>query len=200
MTVRVPRIFLQKTARAEICERRFLWGADVYTDDSDPIAVAIHSGWLRGEWNKDIDLSMFNLEGLENAKAKASELAQSNERVLNILELPSAPMLPVAGRDLHITLLILPRLERYGSLTAHGIKSREWKSKHDGVSFNIEKIAWVDEGLSRGEERGGEARRKRLRVFMESYREIGVGCKISNKISNDSDTPVKSILSEPSRD
>ena len=35
------------------------------------------------------------------------------------------------------------------------------------MSFKVEKISWVDEGVSRGEERGGEARRKRLRALMK---------------------------------
>ena len=39
-------------------------------------------------------------------------------------------------------------------------------SKHDGMSFKVEGISWVDEGAGRGEERGGEARRKRLKALM----------------------------------
>jgi hypothetical protein len=50
----------------------------------------------------------------------------------------------------------------------HGIKSRAWGSDHDGMSYRIEKIAWVDEQSARGEERDGEARRKRLRMMIGS--------------------------------
>ena len=35
------------------------------------------------------------------------------------------------------------------------------------MSFRVEKISWVDEGVGRGEERGGEARRKRLKALMK---------------------------------
>ena len=37
---------------------------------------------------------------------------------------------------------------------------------HDGLSFMILKIGWVDERAGRGQERSGEARRKRLRGLM----------------------------------
>ena len=178
-TVRIPRTFLQNNARGEICERRFLWGAEVYTDDSDPIAVAIHSGWLRGAWDDDVNLSLCGLEDLDTAQAQAAELAKNKKPAIQISEKPSVPILPVAGRDLHMTLLILPRLESYGSTVSHGIKSREWRTKHDGVSYRIEKMVWIDEGLSRGEERGGEARRKRLNAIVESYKDARFAAKIS---------------------
>ena len=181
-TVRVPRLYLTQDRREEICERRALWGADIYTDDSDPIAVAIHSGWLRGAWDEeeDFDLSVFNLGDTEDgAKAKALELSKSKDPVITISEPPPAPMYPVHNRDLHITLLILPRLVSYASHAAHGIMSREWKTKHDGMSFKIEKIAWVDEKAGKGEERGGEARRKRLRALEELKNDARLLPKVS---------------------
>ena len=36
------------------------------------------------------------------------------------------------------------------------------------MSYRIEKIAWVDERAGRGEERDGEARRKRLKMMAAS--------------------------------
>lgn len=77
-------------------------------------------------------------------------------------------MTPSAGKDLHITLLVLPQLQSYASSVAYGIKSRSWGDNHDGMSYKVEKIAWVDEGIGRGEERGGEARRKRLRAMLQT--------------------------------
>ena len=47
------------------------------------------------------------------------------------------------------------------------------------MSFKIEKIAWVDEGAARGEERGGEARRKRLKALMGSRKIAGPPVKLS---------------------
>lgn len=78
---------------------------------------------------------------------------------------PATPMLPLPGKDLHLTLLILPALQQYTSRVAHGIKSRPWGSDHDGLSFRIEKVEWVDEKADRGEERDGETRHKRLKMM-----------------------------------
>lgn len=61
-TIRVPRFRIDSSHREEICARRALWGTGVYTDDSDPVAAAIHSGFIRGEWAEDVDVSMLNLE------------------------------------------------------------------------------------------------------------------------------------------
>jgi hypothetical protein len=83
---------------------------------------------------------------------------------------PKIPPIPPPDKDLHITLLILPTLERYHSSVMYGLKSRAWGDNHDGMSFKVERIEWVDEGAAKGEERGGEARRKRLRSMMRSGR------------------------------
>ena len=168
LTVRVPRLYLQKDEWEEICQRRALWGSEIYTDDSDPVAAAIHGGWIRGEWGEDVDASMLEPEPLE---VLASETAQLQ---VALTSPPTTPMEPIKDRDLHITILILPTLQSYASLVLHGIRSRPWTSKHDGLSYKIEKIEWVDEKASRGEERGGEARRKRLRALMER-RSMDVG-------------------------
>jgi len=77
---------------------------------------------------------------------------------------PISPMLPVPGKDLHLTLLILPTLQKYASRVAHGVKSRAWGCDHDGLSYRVEKMAWVDEKAGRGEERGAEARHGRLKM------------------------------------
>ena len=80
------------------------------------------------------------------------------------------PPVPPADQDLHITLLVLPRLEQYDSTVMFGIKSRKWDGRHDGMSFKVHRVDWVDEGVGRGEERSGEARRKRLRTLMQTGR------------------------------
>ena len=191
-TVRVPRIYLQNESREQICERRALWGAEIYTDDSDPIAAAIHGGWIRGEWDTE------TMKGLQSdlgdagaATAKATEMSKSKEPVITMMEPPSVPIYPIPKRDLHITLLILPRLQAYASHVAFGMKSREWKTTHDGMSFKVEKIAWVDEKTSMGEERGGEARRKRLKAMMDSCRDIGFGPKLSTTFASENPQKVQ---------
>ena len=177
-TVRVPRYYLTRDQRELICLDRNVCGTDIYTDDSDPIAAAIHAGWIRGEWADDVDVSLLQLEPLsvrddniasENTTFdKGGEVSDSNSDRL-VMTQPSAqgPIDPPPERDLHIVLLILPALQKYSSSVRHGLKSRCWGATHDGMSYEILKLVWVDEGGgSRGEERSGAARRERLRAAM----------------------------------
>lgn len=164
ITIRIPRYYLTDAEREKICSRRVVWGVDVYSDDSDPLAAAIHSGWILGEWGEGIDASMLESDQARKPSTEAGkDKAASTELVY--LTRPSEPLKPMAGKDLHLTLLILPTLQSYASHVRHGIKSRAWGSTHDGMSFRIEKAAWVDGGAGKGEERGGEARRKRMKTL-----------------------------------
>lgn len=160
-TIRVPRFRIDSSRREEICTRRALWGTGVYTDDSDPVAAAVHSGYMRGAWGEDVDENMLDLE-IKDTHQHAPQPAEE--------ETDRRPPVPPTGKDLHITLLILPKLERYESSVLFGLKSRGWDGTHDGMSFKVQRIDWVDEGVGRGEERSGEARRKRLRNLIQSGR------------------------------
>ncbi|CDM37203.1 Histone deacetylation protein Rxt3 [Penicillium roqueforti FM164] len=167
-TVRVPRFRINQSHREEICARRALWGTGVYTDDSDPVAAAIHSGFIRGAWGDDVDESMLDLEIRDTYQhAPPPETTPEGEAPAKG---PRLPPIPPTDKDLHITLLILPRLAQYDSTLMFGLKSRKWDGRHDGMSFKIHAVDWVDEGVARGEERSGEARRKRLRTLMQTGR------------------------------
>jgi hypothetical protein len=175
-TVRVPRVHLTPVAREEITAHRNVWGTDVYTDDSDVIAACIHNGWFRGEWPEDIDKSLLGLEidvpeepssnGAHRGKAKVvrKERIVSKLGDINLFEPPaSGPMEVPENQDLHVTLLILPQLEKYSSTTRFGIRSREWPDNHDGVSYMIHSIKWVA-GTDTAKEATGKARRMRMAV------------------------------------
>lgn len=161
-TVQIPKIYLEAQEREEICRRRALWGTDIYTDDSDVIAAAIHSGWIRGDFGKDIDPSMLEVKKTPKAESKFAKTTSPLQDVFT--SPPDEPMVPPPGKELHLTLVVLPPLEKYASHVAHGIKSRSWGDTHDGVSFRIEKMQWVDGKRKNSEGRTGEARRKRMRT------------------------------------
>ncbi|TKA60191.1 hypothetical protein B0A49_09707 [Cryomyces minteri] len=165
LTVRVPRYFLSVDQREQICVARNIWGTDIHTDDTDPIAAAIHGGWIRGEWAEDVDTEMLDLGPTHDSEIEVDHTAVDSLQPLNAA--PSVePMTPPPDMDLHITLLVLPALEAYASSVLHGLKSRAWGGNHDGMSFKILRLEWVDEGLTRAQERNAEARRKRLRAAM----------------------------------
>ncbi|KAL9611735.1 MAG: hypothetical protein Q9167_003621, partial [Letrouitia subvulpina] len=158
LTVRVPRFYLEDVEREEITRRRALWGCDIYTDDSDPVAAAIHAGWIQGAWGPDIDISMLEVDdGLKSLKVQ-EEGEKSHNKLNNP---PTKPVVPPRNKDMLLALRVLPALEGYLSVTRHGIRSRSWGSEHDGISFMIEGVEFVEHGA---EERGGEARRKRMRT------------------------------------
>ena len=175
LTVRIPQPYLTKEERKRVCHTCAVWGTDIYSDDSDPLAAAIHAGWVRGEWGDDIDFSMLELNSSDDLDTKDTVFTT----------VPPKPMLPVPGRDLHVTLLLLPTLQNYTPRIAHGIKSRPWGNDHDGLSYQIIKIAWIDEQSSRGEGRHGESRHKRLKTTSRSRAaapplRLGIGKALGN--------------------
>jgi hypothetical protein len=134
--------------------QRHLWGAQIYRDDSDPLAAAIHSGWIRGEWDDTVDVNMLDPRITAPNDPSDAEVCLSKP--------PTAPVTPPADMDLQIDLLVLPRLEKYVGTVEYGISSRK-SVTHDGLSFKIHQIRWVDEGFgSRGQERTAAAMKRRL--------------------------------------
>ncbi|KAF1963052.1 Rxt3-domain-containing protein [Byssothecium circinans] len=153
-TIRVPRFYLRPRQRQQIVLQQHLWGAQVYRDDSDPIAAAIHCGWIRGEWDETVDANLLD------PRITAPHAPSDAEDVLH--KPPVAPVNPPADMDLQIDILILPRIQEYASTVEYGVKSRKSKT-HDGLSFAIHKIRWVDEDVgSRGQERTAAAMKRRL--------------------------------------
>lgn len=180
LTVKIPRIYLSPLSREEITSRGFLWGTDIYTDDSDVIAACIHSGWIRGEWADDVDSSMFEIEPEEKrrkGKDSAAQTVDTESEGLITAPPASGPMAVPADRDLHVNVLILPRLAKYGAMTRFGITSREFggehgnrNTSHDGLSFKIHNIRWVENGAQPQARLRGKARRERMRKAMSEVK------------------------------
>ncbi|KAI4599023.1 hypothetical protein KJ359_002440 [Pestalotiopsis sp. 9143b] len=173
LTVKIHRRHLEPHCREELTRNRAVWGTDVYTDDSDVIAACIHAGWFRGEWADDVDTSLLGLERTP-PKGKGRGTSAGEKGPQDILTSPPAtgPMHVPLDRDLHVTILVLPNLVKYAGSTRFGIMSREFggsykgrKSIHDGLSFKIEQIRWVDGAAPQSRLRG-KARRERIRKAM----------------------------------
>lgn len=176
-TVRIPRAYLVSSEHAdeaanqvaggleEICKRRAVWGTEVYTDDSDVVAAAVHSGWIKGDFG-DYNEDLHDLFGTDE---------QNGNNVEDMLVLESKPSRPVmmpADMDMHVTVLMLPPLQSYSSAILNNIHSRSWGSDHDGMSFIIHAVEFVDEpSSSRYTERTGTARRQRMKEEVHRRRE-----------------------------
>lgn len=165
-TVRVPRMWLKHRERGLICAERYLWGSGIYTDDSDPVAAAMHSGFISSVHPAGVDEAL-----LEKV------IEEQNPRIEGS-PAPDKPQPVDENRDLHITLLVLPQLEKYVESARFGIKSRSWpddsepttsslssnETPHDGVSFMVLKTEFVDDGIEvKRVGRTGKEKRERLR-------------------------------------
>lgn len=160
---------MSDASREEITSRRAAWGTDIYTDDSDIIAACIHQGWFRGAWPDEVDVALLGLEIGE-------PIPGQQNGVKDVLTEPPAtgPDDVPKGCDLHVDILVLGQLEKYGSTVRFGIKSREWggnhdgyQGVHDGVSFMILSVRWV-KGVDGEERRSGIARRN---IFSQQLQE-----------------------------
>ncbi|KAI9804213.1 MAG: hypothetical protein M1825_001615 [Sarcosagium campestre] len=170
-TVRVNRLFLTPRRREEIVERNYLWGTDIYSRESDIIAAACHTGWIRGEWDSSVDIEMLDLNrGNESNGTSTTPSGDGAPGPIKdgtvFTSLPKSPIVPPPNLDLHITVRILPPLVQYNASIRRGVASEGYKtSRMAGTSFMIEKIRWVDEGPRGSQPRGAAGRRKRLREY-----------------------------------
>jgi hypothetical protein len=175
LTVKVPRINLSQVAREEITARGYLWGTDVYSDDSDVVAACIHGGWIKGEWQEEVDVRMLDVDRVpEKRGAKsANNTVDLETEGLHTSPPASGPMPIPEDRDLHVNVLILPKLAKYSSTTRFGITSREFGGEygnrhavHDGLSYMIQGLRWVANGAQPQARLRGKARRERMRKAM----------------------------------
>lgn len=175
LLVKIPRVHLTPTAREEVTARRSIWGTEVYTDDSDVVAACIHDGWIRGEWGNDVDANLLDLNPTTKPRKQKAALdqapLQAQQEVLT--SRPDAPVPIPVDRDLHVTILVLPPLDKYSGMTRYGMTSREWgggghqlgHKPHDGISFAVHSVRWVD-GAAPISRLRGKARRERIRKAM----------------------------------
>lgn len=149
----------------EICKRRACWGTGVYTDDSDVVAAAIHSGWIKG------DFGDFN-EDLKELFEDSDDEEESPAVPTTLKEKPSRPVHVPSEMDMHVTILLLPPLQQYAATNMHHLRSRSWGSDHDGMSYQIHAIDFVNEPRpTRYMERHGVARRERIKDDLRRRRE-----------------------------
>jgi len=111
----------------------------------------------------------------KEAEAKARQ--DANEASYLSAPPKTGPVHVPSDRDMHVTLLVLPKLQKYASTTRFGIQSREFGGttrlhdgrrpvEHDGLSFMILGVRWVENGAGAQSRLRGQARRERMRKAM----------------------------------
>ena len=189
-TVKVSSMWLRQRERHLIGREQYLWGSGIYTDDSDPVAAAMHSGFITSAHLND-GVSDKWIEG-QNPKIEG-------------LAAPEKPIPVPEGKDLQITLVVLPQLESYTDSVRFGIKSRSWppsvedkarSTPHDGVSFMILKTEFLDDGImNRRVGRTGAERRKRLQKELADRKQAFEfrDRKIAEALAKEKDKKAKAV-------
>ena len=123
--------------------RRKLWGTDVYTDDSDVLAMCVHAGWIEAPHIPHVPEWLGG--GGTSAVSKAwAQLTDRQERAMGHAPRAASPSTSPHGTpltcDLSVTLRIAPKLILYKGCHRGGIKSRSWGNTHDGVSLVVESV------------------------------------------------------------
>lgn len=128
-----------------------------------------------GEWTEDVDTAMLSLDEADGVKENKKLKAPVEPTSEDVISSPpkSGPMPIPANRDLHINVIIVPRLLKYAGCTRYGVTSREFGGEfgsrhavHDGVSYMIQSIRWVANGGQPQARLRGQARRDRMRKAM----------------------------------
>ncbi|KAG0374994.1 hypothetical protein BGX24_009674 [Mortierella sp. AD032] len=141
-------------------KRREVWGTDIYTDDSDVVAMLIHAGYFIPP---------------THAQCTDEDSLQPIHQHHNFVSGPIKHICP--GFDLAVTLRVMPKLIKYQGSIRHRIKSRTWNTGHDGVSFRIESIRKLgagealNRGRSQSKRRMKEYSQERLRVLANIHDE-----------------------------
>ncbi|KAF9135376.1 hypothetical protein BGW39_003173 [Mortierella sp. 14UC] len=141
-------------------KKREVWGTDVYTDDSDVVAMLIHAGYFIPP---------------THAQSTDEDSLQPTHQHHNFVPNPIKHICP--GFDLAVTLRVMPKLIKYQGSIRHRIKSRTWNTGHDGVSFRIESIRKLgagealNRGRSQSKRRMREYSQERLRVLANIHDE-----------------------------
>ncbi|KAF9288816.1 hypothetical protein BGZ68_010550 [Mortierella alpina] len=141
-------------------KKREVWGTDIYTDDSDIVAMLIHSGHY---------IPPISSHSAEQDSIQPTTLHH------NFVPNPLKHICP--EYDLAVTLRVMPKLLKYQGSIRNRIKSRTWNTGHDGVSLRIESIRKLSAGeaLNRGrsqsKRRMKEYGQERLRVLSNIHDE-----------------------------
>ncbi|CAO3625413.1 unnamed protein product [Cunninghamella echinulata] len=149
--IRVPARYL--TYENPSVKKRAAWGTGIYTDDSDIVTMAIHSGQYVPEKYHDPEFKPTDPFAL----AIAGKSIESGKSALKKRPIPATTYLRAAKygddtipeHDVQVTVRVLPKLKRYTSSIQHRIKSREWGNNHDGVSLCVENVEVLKKGEAR---------------------------------------------------
>lgn len=137
--------------------KRRVWGTDVYTDDSDVVAMCLHSGRIKGPQLGDVPSWVPPGKAVKAWRKMTKEM---NEK--DVYETPSASTVEQVNYsnpkvhssptcDLSVLLRVAPKLIAYKGSQRGGVRSRSWGNTHDGVSLIVEDVLLKPPGYASGD-------------------------------------------------
>ncbi|VUG17688.1 DEBR0S2_13916g1_1 [Brettanomyces bruxellensis] len=164
-----------------------IWGTDVYTDDSDIVAILYHCGILHSqdptrrkvrkiskrqekEQTRDLDTNATSMN--YQFTSYSGPITPGNSE--NLHNITGSAVSEEAAADLIVTLVILPTLKEYKGCYRNNYYSRSWKN-HDGCSIAVYGVRWckLGEGINfSGVSRYGAFRKKMLNERLEIAQKV----------------------------
>lgn len=154
-----------------MCKKRLLWGTEVYTDDSNILAVLVHLGYLPAvrdgaevvEYASAHDAVIARLAAPKRRGAgRSKEIAAAAMAEGGV---PKTSASVQGKKDLLVKIVICGNLGEYRGVVKYGLKSRGWDGGHDGMGFMVEDVKWVDSAIGFGDVRGGKGVHERLKKW-----------------------------------
>ncbi|KAK6535541.1 hypothetical protein TWF694_001995 [Orbilia ellipsospora] len=176
--VRVPWYCLNLEERERVCKKRLLWGAEVYSDDSNILAVLVHLGYIPAvrdghevsEFAEAHDAVVAKLSATKRRGAGGNRGREMAAAAMAETGAPKVSGTVQVGKDLLVKIVIVGNLGRYASVVRYGLKSRSWDDGHDGMGFMVEDVKWVDGNVGFGDVRGGRGVHDRLKKWEKMRR------------------------------
>ncbi|KAK6504679.1 hypothetical protein TWF481_006618 [Arthrobotrys musiformis] len=169
--IRIPWYCLSLEERERVCKKRLLWGTEVYTDDSNILAVLVHLGYLPSVRDGAEIVEYASAHDAVIARLSAPKrrgAGRSKEIAAAAVAEGGAPKMSASiqeKKDLLVKIVISGNLGEYRSSVRYGLKSRGWDGGHDGMGFMVEDVKWVDSAIGFGDVRGGKGVHERLKKW-----------------------------------
>ncbi|AOA65194.1 hypothetical protein PP7435_CHR4-0830 [Komagataella phaffii CBS 7435] len=142
--VRIPYF---QTVNNQNVKIRQLWGTDLYTDDSDVVAMCYHDGILLGKAPFDTKIidqhvvemkERYNLELHDKSSEYIVKTPGNQKNPKSIIKIADGD-----ATDLIVTLLILPTLTHYQGAFQNNYNSRTFNNSHNGATISIYEVKYV---------------------------------------------------------
>lgn len=169
-------------------DHRKLWGTDVYTDDSDVLAMCVHAGWIEAPHIPGVPEWLSGGGGRRVAKAWTAlaerQAAQTGEPLEALPPGPPTYLVPHSTCDLSVVLRIAPKLILYKGCHRGGVQSRSWGNTHDGVSLVVESVELRSPQYAAC---NGRRSAKARMTHMQTLRQLAQTVPVPRSIANHAD-------------